>query len=85
MVRKIERRTVVNRNRRSSVRTAVKNAEVALGVRGHNSVALSYEEAQPLVVSAESKLMRGAQKGVFKKKSASRKVSRLVSKLKTLK
>lgn len=84
MIRKIERRTEINTNRKSAVRTAVKKAEVSLGIRGQNATALPKEEAKKLVVEAESKLMRGAQKGVFNKKTAARKVSKLVKYLKTL-
>ena len=85
MIRKIERKTAINKNRRSLVKTAVKKAEVSLGVRAHvTSAPLTPEEAKNHVVEAERQLMRAAQKGVLSKKAASRKVSRLNQKLKAL-
>ena len=69
--RKIEARTAVNRSRRSRVRTYVKKVEEALkaGDKGAASEAMKH---------AEPELMRAAQKGVMHKKTASRKISRLV-------
>lgn len=85
MIRKIERKTAINKNRRSLVKTAVKKAEVSLGVRAHvASAPLAPEAAKAHIVQAERQLMRAAQKGVLSKKAASRKVSRLNQKLKTL-
>ncbi len=74
MVRKIERRTLINRMRRSTVRTSVKKAE-ALIESGDK------DNARVALVAAERQLMRGAQKGAFNKKMASRKISRLNKKL----
>ena len=85
MIRKIEKRTAVNKNRRSIVKTAVKKAEIGLGVRENvTSIPLTLEEAKKTVVEAERQLMRAAQKGAINKKAASRKVSRLAQKLKNL-
>ena len=85
MIRKIERKTAVNQNRRSLIKTAVKKAEVAVGVRhGVSTKPMNKEQAKSVIVEAEKQLMRAAQKGVIKKKAASRKVSRLNKKLKTL-
>ena len=74
MVRKIEKRTIVNRMRRSMVRTSVKKAEVFID-------AGDKENAKEALVNAEKQIMRGAQKGAFSKKMASRKISRLTKKL----
>ena len=74
MVSKIEKRTIVNRMRRSMVRTSVKKAEVLID-------AGDKENAKEALVNAEKQLMRGAQKGAFNKKMASRKISRLTKKL----
>ncbi len=68
-VRQIERRSERNRDRLSRIRTAVKNVEAAI-VAGDRTAA---EEA---LTSAEPELMRGVSKGVMKKNTASRKVSR---------
>lgn len=82
MIRKNEKRTAINKNRRSLVKTAVKKAEIALGVREHvSSKPLSPDEAKKFLVEAERQLMRAAQKGAINKKAASRKVSRLNQKL----
>lgn len=75
--RKIERRTEVNRSRRSRVRTFVRKVEEALA-SGDAQVAAEALKA------AEPELMRAAQKGVLDKNTASRKVSRLTARLKKL-
>ena len=73
-IRKIARRTEVNKARRSRVRTFVRKFEEAL-------------EAGDLVVAktaftaAESELMRAVTKGVLHKNTGSRKVSRLAARL----
>ena len=74
MVRKIERRTLINKMRRSSVRTFVKKAEASIE-------AGDKKNAKEALLNAEKQLMRGAQKGSFNKKMASRKISRLTKKL----
>ena len=68
--RKIARRTAVNKTRRSQVRTMVRAVETALA-SGNKDAALAALKA------AEPALMRGAQRGVVHKKTASRKISRL--------
>ena len=74
MVRKIEKRTSVNRMRRSMVRTSVKKAEILID-------AGDKDNAKEALIAAEKQLMRGAQKEAFNKKMASRKISRLTKKL----
>ena len=73
MVRKIERRTLINKMRRSMVRTFVKKAEA--------SIEAGDKQMLRSLLNAEKQLMRGAQKGAFNKKMASRKISRLTKKL----
>jgi small subunit ribosomal protein S20 len=68
--RKIARRTIINKARRSRVRTAVRDVEEAIA-SGNAKAALDALKA------AEPALMRAAQKGVIHKSTASRKVSRL--------
>jgi small subunit ribosomal protein S20 len=68
--RKIARRTVVNKSRRSQTRSAVRNVESAVAT-GDKKAALDALKA------AEPQLMRAARKGVVHKKTASRKISRL--------
>jgi small subunit ribosomal protein S20 len=76
-VRKIERRTAVNRNRRSRVRTYLRKFEEALT---EGDVAA----AKAAFVVAQSELMRAVSKGVVHKNTGSRKVSRLAARLKKL-
>jgi small subunit ribosomal protein S20 len=68
--RKIARRTIVNKSRRSQVRNTVRDVELAIAA-GNKEAALTALKA------AEPSLMRGAQRGVMHKKTASRKISRL--------
>lgn len=75
--RKIARRTAVNKNRRSRVRTFVRKVEEALAAGDAAAAAAAFQNAQP-------ELMRAASKGVMHKNTASRKVSRLAQRVKTL-
>jgi small subunit ribosomal protein S20 len=76
-VRKIERRTAVNRNRRSRVRTFLRKFEEA--VTSGDATA-----AKAAFVEAQSELMRAVSKGVVHRNTGSRKVSRLAARLKKL-
>ncbi|MCB1453941.1 MAG: 30S ribosomal protein S20 [Rhizobiaceae bacterium] len=75
--RKIARRTEVNKNRRSRVRSFLRKVEEALAAGDKDAAAAALKAAQP-------ELMRAASKGVFHKNTASRKVSRLANRVKTL-
>ena len=72
------RRNEVNTNRMSRIRSSVRKVEEALAA-GNQAV------AQAALKAAQPELMRGAQKGVLHKNAASRKVSRLASRVKALK
>jgi small subunit ribosomal protein S20 len=76
-VRQTERRTEVNRNRRSRMRTFVRGVEEA--IESGNS-----EAAKAALHAAEPQLMRSAQKGLLHVKTASRKVSRLSARIKAM-
>ncbi|MBN8919938.1 MAG: 30S ribosomal protein S20 [Rhizobiales bacterium] len=69
-VRKIARRTAVNKSRRSRMRTAVRKVEEAIASGNREAAVAAMATAQP-------ELMRSAQNGVLHKNTASRKVSRL--------
>jgi small subunit ribosomal protein S20 len=69
--RKIARRTIVNKSRRSQMRGAVRTVEAAIK-SGDREAAL---KAMKL---AEPELMKAAQRNLVHKNLASRKVSRLV-------
>ena len=77
MTRKIAKRTAINRSRRSRMRTFLRKVEEAIAA-GDRSQALEALRA------AEPEVMRAAQKGIVHKNTASRKVSRLASRIKTL-
>ena len=76
-VRKIERRTAVNKARRSRVRTFLRKFEEAVAA-GDKAV------AGEAFVKAQSELMRAVSKGVVHRNTGSRKVSRLAAQLKKL-
>ena len=76
-IRKIERRTEVNKARRSRMRTFLRKFEEALA--GGDAGA-----AKAAFVQAQSELMRAVSKGVVHKNTGSRKVSRLAARLKKL-
>ena len=77
MIRKIERRTERNRARRSRMRTYIRKVEEAI-TSGDQSA------AQDALKTAQPEIMRAAQKGVIHKNTASRKVSRLASRVKQM-
>lgn len=75
--RQMVRRTEVNKNRRSAVKTDVRKVEEAIA-SGDKSA------AQAALKSAEPSLVRTAQKGVMHRKTAARKVSRLAQRVKAM-
>lgn len=76
-IRKIARRTEVNKTRRSRVRTHWRKVEEAIAA-GDPKVALEALRA------AETETMRAVSKGVLHKNAGSRKVSRLAQRVKAL-
>ncbi len=81
-IRKIARKTLINKNRISRMRSALKKAEIALGL--HGAPAEKAEVVKPLVIAAESAMDRVAKTGIIHKNFASRNVARLVKHLKKL-
>ena len=75
--RQIERRTAVNKARKSRIRTFLRAVEEAIASGDKVSATAALRAAQP-------ELMRGVTKGIFHKNTASRKVSRLASRVKAL-
>ncbi|HYP57416.1 MAG TPA: 30S ribosomal protein S20 [Beijerinckia sp.] len=76
-VRKIERRTAINKSRRSRMRTFVKKVEEAIASGDQEAAVAALRAAEPIV-------MRAAQNGIVHKNTASRKVSRLSHRVKAL-
>jgi small subunit ribosomal protein S20 len=75
--RQTERRTEVNKARRSRMRTFVRKVEEALSSGDQAVAAEALRLAQP-------EIMRSASKGILHKNTASRKVSRLAGRVKAL-
>lgn len=76
-IRQTERRTEVNRNRISRIRTFVKKVESAIETGDKSAAAEAFKDAQP-------EMMRGVSKGVLHKNTVSRKLSRLSARIKAL-
>lgn len=76
-IRQTDVRTERNRARRSRIRTFVKKVELAVTEGDH-------AKATEALRAAQSELARGVVKGLLKKNTASRKISRLNAKVKTL-
>ncbi|HZV21631.1 MAG TPA: 30S ribosomal protein S20 [Hyphomicrobiales bacterium] len=75
--RQAERRTVINKSRRSRMRTFIRKVEEAIAVGDKEAANLALREAQP-------EIMRSASKGIIHKNTASRKISRLSARVKAL-
>lgn len=75
--RQNEKRFQINKARRSRIRTYLRKVEEAIASGDKDAAATALRAAQP-------ELMRGVTKGVFHKNTASRKMSRLASRVKAL-
>ncbi|MEM8693279.1 MAG: 30S ribosomal protein S20 [Pseudomonadota bacterium] len=75
--RQNEKRFVVNKARRSRIRTFLRKVEEAIASGDKATAEAALKMAQP-------ELMRGVTKGVYHKNTASRKVSRLSNRIKAL-
>ena len=75
--RQAVRRTDVNKARRSRIRTYLRKVEEAIASGDQAAAKAALQAAQP-------ELMRGVTKGVYHKNTASRKMSRLSSRVKAL-
>lgn len=75
--RQNETRLAVNKARRSRIRTYLRKVEEAIASGDQEADTTALRVAQP-------ELMRGVSRGVFHKNTASRKMSRLSSRVKAL-
>lgn len=75
--RQNEKRFAINKARRSRIRTFIRKVEEAIesGVK---------EDAVAALKAAQPELMRGVTKGVYHKNTASRKMSRLAARVKSI-
>jgi small subunit ribosomal protein S20 len=76
-IRKTAARTVVNRSRRSRMRTFIRKAEEAIATGDREKAGEALRAAQP-------EIMRASQKGIIHKNTASRKISRLAQRIKAM-
>ena len=77
-VREINNKTEINKSVRNRYRTYIKKVEL-------NIVKKDKSSAQQALKSAESEIMSAVSKKIVHKNTASRRISRLVSKIKALK
>ncbi|MGC6512146.1 MAG: 30S ribosomal protein S20 [Parvibaculales bacterium] len=77
MVRKIERRTAVNKSRRTNMRTHIRKVEEAIAAGDKDTAVQALRSAEP-------KIIRSAQKGILHKRAAARKVSRLTKRVNSI-
>lgn len=75
--RQNEKRFQVNKARRSRIRTFIRKVEEAIESGNKDLATAALKAAQP-------ELMRGVTKGVYHKNTASRKMSRLSARVKSL-
>jgi small subunit ribosomal protein S20 len=76
-IRNTLRKTDINKSRKSRIKTFVKKVEDAIESKDAKSAIDSLKAAQP-------EIMRGVTKGIFHKNTASRKISRLSSRVKAI-
>lgn len=76
-IRQTERRTEVNRARRSRIRSFIRKVEDAIALGDQQKAKEAFRAAEP-------EIMRGVSKGVLKLNTAARKISRLSSRVKAL-
>ena len=75
--RKIARRTIVNKSRRTQMRGAVRTVEEAIKIGDR-------EAALKAMVRAEPELMKAAQRNIIHKNKAARHTSRLAAAVKAM-
>jgi len=76
-VRKMARKTEVNKARRTMVRSTLRKVEDAISAGDKTA-------AQTALKAAEPAMMRAVGKGVFHKNTGARKISRLTKRVKTM-
>ncbi len=76
-LRQTERRTERNRARVSRIRTFIRKVEQAITSGNREAASAALREAQP-------EIMRGVTKGALAKNTASRKISRLNARVKSI-
>jgi len=77
-IRRNAKRAEINGARRSRIRTFIKKVELAITAGNASDAEAALKVVQP-------EMDRGVSKGIFNKKTASRKLSRLSARIKALK
>lgn len=72
--RQIARRTVINKSRRTRMRSEVRKVEEAISAGDRAAAVAAMTEAEPAII-------RAAQKGIVHRNAAQRKVSRLARRI----
>ncbi len=75
--RTADRRAVINKNRRTRIKTYIRRVEEAIAGGDQAVAADAFKKAEP-------EIMRGVTKGIWHKSTASRKVSRLAKRVKAM-
>ena len=75
--RQNERRSAVNKSRRSRIRTFLRKVEEAISNGDKSAASAALTAVQP-------ELMRGVSKGIFHKNTAARKMSKLSARVKKI-
>lgn len=76
-IRRNDRRTAINKNRLSRIRTHVKKVDAAVEAGDKSGAAEAFK-------IAKSEISKGATKGVYHKNTASRKISRLETRINSI-
>ena len=76
-VRQLARKTDVNKARRSRIKTFVKKVEESITAGESENAKNAFKLAQP-------EIQRGVTKGIFHKNTASRKISRLLKRVRAI-
>ena len=76
-VRQLVRKTEVNKARRSRIKTFIKKVEESIIAGESGNAKNAFKLAQP-------EIQRGVTKGIFHKNTASRKISRLLKRVKAI-
>ncbi|MBS91487.1 MAG: 30S ribosomal protein S20 [Rickettsiales bacterium] len=76
-IKQTEKRSEINKNRRSQIRSGIKNLNSLI-------VSKKKEESKRKIINLESNLFKAVSKGVYKKNTASRIISKLSQRLKKI-
>ncbi len=76
-IRQTIKKTLINKNRSSRIKTYIKKVLQAIGEG-------SRESAKSALIVAQSEIMKGVTKNIIKLNTASRKISRLSQKIKNM-